>query len=311
MKLGQLEAEVKSRKGFWMNIKLPRKLRQALLSIKDIFRLIIYSVFPRLEDIRKRRGWRRHYDRIFGEVQDDFLTFMNWGYAPLDKQQEVLHLEPEDEPWRSSIQLYHHLTSQVDLRGLKVLEVGCGRGGGCNFIRRYSKPSQMIGVDLMKANIEFCSNKYAIDGLSFRQADAEALPFDDGSIDVVVNIESSHCYPDLDRFYREVARVLRIGGFFLYADFGSEWEMAKLKHILHNHYELSLIRTQDITANVVEALRNCSAQKKKMLLKEFQDDKQIQFFSDLARLEGSWGFNRFRDRMEVYFSFLLQRVNLG
>jgi SAM-dependent methyltransferase len=34
----------------------------------------------------------------------------------------------------------------------------------------------------------------------------------------VINIEASHCYPQFPRFLAEVARVLRPGGHFLYAD---------------------------------------------------------------------------------------------
>ena len=48
---------------------------------------------------------------------------------------------------------------------------------------------------------------------------AESLPFADESFDAVINVEASHGYPDFPRFLAEVARVLRPGGHFLYADF--------------------------------------------------------------------------------------------
>ena len=49
--------------------------------------------------------------------------------------------------------------------------------------------------------------------------------------DVVINLEASHCYPNFTRFLAEVARVLKPGGHFLYADFRFndglvEWEQA-------------------------------------------------------------------------------------
>ena len=56
-------------------------------------------------------------------------------------------------------------------------------------------------------------------GLSYVQADAENLPFDDASFDVVINVESSHCYPHIDRFLSEVRRVLAPGGCFGIVDF--------------------------------------------------------------------------------------------
>ena len=52
----------------------------------------------------------------------------------------------------------------------------------------------------------------------FEVSDAEHLPVEDRSFDVVTNVESSHTYPNLRAFYVEVARVLRNGGLFLYTD---------------------------------------------------------------------------------------------
>jgi fatty-acid O-methyltransferase len=56
-------------------------------------------------------------------------------------------------------------------------------------------------------------------GLDFVQGDAQNLHFPDQSFDAVINVEGSHIYPNFERFLGEVARVLRPGGHFLYADF--------------------------------------------------------------------------------------------
>ena len=56
-------------------------------------------------------------------------------------------------------------------------------------------------------------------GLTFVQGDAQKLPFSAQSLDAVINVEASHCYPNFPGFLAEVARVLRPGGHFLYADF--------------------------------------------------------------------------------------------
>src|SRR5437016_10678551 len=72
----------------------------------------------------------------------------------------------------------------------------------------------MVGIDLSDKAVDFCNQNYAIDALSFRQGDAENLPLSDASVDVVVNLESSHCYGSMDRFLSEVYRVLRPGGIF-------------------------------------------------------------------------------------------------
>jgi cyclopropane fatty-acyl-phospholipid synthase-like methyltransferase len=73
---------------------------------------------------------------------------MNFGYRHSDPAIELLPLLPEDEPDRSAIQLYHHVLGGVDLNGRDVLEMGCGRGGGCWYISRYCAPRSVTGLDL-------------------------------------------------------------------------------------------------------------------------------------------------------------------
>jgi ubiquinone/menaquinone biosynthesis C-methylase UbiE len=94
---------------------------------------------------------------------------------------------------------------------------------------RTLRPAAYTGLDLNPAGIAFCRKKHNLPGLDFVQGDAENLPFDDQSFDVVLNVEASHCYPRFPRFLAEVVRVLRRGGYFLYADMRpckqvAEWE---------------------------------------------------------------------------------------
>jgi fatty-acid O-methyltransferase len=79
-------------------------------------------------------------------------------------------------------------------------------------------PASYTGLDLNPAGIDFCRKRHNLPNLDFVQGDAEDLPFADQSFDAVINVESSHCYPQFPRFLAEVARVLRPGGYFLYAD---------------------------------------------------------------------------------------------
>ena len=44
------------------------------------------------------------------------------------------------------------------------------------------------------------------DNLSFVEGNAENLPFDDESFDLVYNVESSHCYGDMGAFIEQVHR---------------------------------------------------------------------------------------------------------
>ena len=87
------------------------------------------------------------------------------------------------------------------------------------------------GPDFNPAGIDFCQKRHALPGLKFVQGDAQNLPFPDESFDAVINVEASHIYPNFERFLGEVARLLRPGGHFLYADFRNRegipaWEAA-------------------------------------------------------------------------------------
>ncbi len=177
--------------------------------------------------------------------------FMNFGYA-FDAEADNPPLSQEDEAERYCAQLYHAVASQADLTGKQVLEVGSGRGGGASHIHRYLKPAGTIGLDITRNAVAFCERVYAdVPGLSFQQGDAMALPFADEHFDAVVNVESSHCYPDKGGFFTEVMRVLKPGGRFLYAD------MARSQQLPDEELEaagFTDIRSRWITANVVRAL---------------------------------------------------------
>jgi len=146
----------------------------------------------------------------------DDVVFFNFGYE--EDPPMGLPLSPSDEPNRYCIQLYHVTAAQVDLSGKKLLEVSCGAGGGASYMMRKLGPASCTGLDLNPASIDKCRQRHQLPGLDFVQGDAQKLTFPDQSFDAVINVEASHQYPDFLRFLAEVARVLRPGGHFLYAD---------------------------------------------------------------------------------------------
>ena len=144
------------------------------------------------------------------------VVFFNFGYE--ENPPMGLPLAPTDEPDRYCIQLYHVTAAQIDLAGKSVLEVSCGAGGGASYIMRHLGPASCTGLDLNPASIAICRKRHRLPGLDFLQGDAQNLTFPDESFDAVINVEASHQYPDFPRFLDEVARVLRPGGHFMYAD---------------------------------------------------------------------------------------------
>ncbi|OBK43713.1 phthiotriol/phenolphthiotriol dimycocerosates methyltransferase [Mycobacterium sp. 1081908.1] len=189
-----------------------------------------------------------HYPWLTRRIESDDVVFLSAGYE--EDPPMGLPLDVADEPNRACIQLYHRTAAQVDISGKRVLEVGCGHGGGASYIARHLCPACYTGMDLNPDGVAFCRRTHDVPGVEFVQGDAQDLPFADESFDAVINVESSHSYPDFPGFLREVARVLAPGGHFLYADFRNRNRAAEWEAQLADS-PLTMLTRQDINAEVV------------------------------------------------------------
>ena len=248
--------------------------------------------------------WRQWYQYLAGYRIADW-HFMNYGYASLDASEAPVVLNPDDEPNRYAIQLYRRVAGAVELKGRDVLEVGCGLGGGSSFITRYHHPRQTTGVDFSAKAIRFCREHHRIDGLSFVHGDAEALPFGDGSFDAIINVESSHCYRSMPAFLLEVRRILRPGGHLLFADLRSAEDGERLHGELADS-RMAIVERQDITTNVVEALRQDS-ERRLALIERSVNKRLVNTFQEFAAIVGSDVFDAFRNRTVTYLRYALQK----
>jgi SAM-dependent methyltransferase len=105
------------------------------------------------------------------------------------------------------------LCEAVDLRaGERVLDVACGNGNAALAAAR--RFCQVTGVDYVPALLERARQRAAAEGLdaTFEEADAEALPFLDGSFDAVLSTCGAMFAPDQERTASELLRVCRPGG---------------------------------------------------------------------------------------------------
>ena len=146
---------------------------------------------------------------------NDPMTFLNLGYLDDPGSVDDAGIDMSD---RMSERLYDRIVGDADLAEREVVEVGCGAGAGSAHMARTHRPASLVGVDINKDMIDYCREHYDLANLQFLQGDALDLPITSDSVDVVINVESSHCYPSRARFFEEVARVLRPGGSFLFAD---------------------------------------------------------------------------------------------
>ena len=105
------------------------------------------------------------------------------------------------------------LCEAVDLRaGERVLDVAAGNGNATLAAAR--RFADVTSTDYVPALLDRGRERAAAERLAvdFRQADAEALPFDDGSFDVALSTFGVMFAPDQEKAAAELARVVRKGG---------------------------------------------------------------------------------------------------
>jgi SAM-dependent methyltransferase len=253
---------------------------------------------------RRRIAEKIRYESLASSAQDaDHWTFMNYGY--LDLEEEPPALDPQDEPNRLCIQLYERVVRPAALANNDVVEVGCGRGGGASFLARRFLPRSTLGLDFVPGVVEFCRRRHRVERLDFRVGDAEHIPLDPGSCDVVVNVESSHCYASMERFLASVATVLRPGGQLAWADIRPSAEVDLLRSQVRGS-GLVVVEQQDISRQVLAALTASGPARLEVLRQEVPVEQQGRFF-ELGAFPGSLTYGWLETGEYVYIRLLLQR----
>jgi len=149
---------------------------------------------------------------------------------------------------RRNIEKVRSRLEQLPIENLhNALELGCGIGSVSAFLAENYQTS-VIGIDFDPAQIEIAKNTYPEkEGLQYQIEDASNLSFEDGYFDLVVSQNVFHHIPNWKEAVREVSRVIKPGGYFLWLDLTFPKTMVKnFQPFLKNYglYSFEAIMTQ-------------------------------------------------------------------
>ena len=101
------------------------------------------------------------------------------------------------------------------LRPRRILETAAGTGVATEALHCALPEAEILATDLNAPMLEQAARRVSDPHVRFQPADAQSLPFDDGSFDLVVCQFGVMFYPDKVRGNAEARRVLRDGGHYL------------------------------------------------------------------------------------------------
>jgi ubiquinone/menaquinone biosynthesis C-methylase UbiE len=120
----------------------------------------------------------------------------------------------------------------------RLLETAAGTGIATRALARaLPQTTDIVATDLNQAMVDFATAQTKAGNVDWRQADALALPYDDGAFDVAACQFGVMFFPDKRAGFREALRVLKPGGRFVF----NVWDRIE-------HNEVSHIVTEAIAA---------------------------------------------------------------
>jgi SAM-dependent methyltransferase len=241
---------------------------------------------------------KRFYDTVARRNPE--VPFLNYGFMETDAPAEPASLDLG----RVCRRLYEEVLMPFP-ESSRVLEVGCGRGGGAAFLLEGRPGLAYVGLDLSGEHARVCRRRFTSNrAAQFAVADATQLPVADGRFDAAFSVEAAHHFADIHRFYREVARALRPGGWLMLTGL---WRPSQSSNAPFEAAGFRVVERHDITANVVASLDRTSPLRLQMIEALDLPDRFKPLLLSWAGVRGYAAYDSLASRSQLYLRFRLQR----
>jgi ubiquinone/menaquinone biosynthesis C-methylase UbiE len=103
-----------------------------------------------------------------------------------------------------------------DLRGLKVVDLGCGFGWFCRWAREQGA-AQVLGIDVSEKMLARADSATSDGGITYARADMEMLDLPEASMDLAYSSLAMHYIEDLGKLLATVHEALVPGGQLIFS----------------------------------------------------------------------------------------------
>jgi len=154
------------------------------------------------------------------------------------------------------------MQEQLDLKGKRILELGCGSAWMTRLLAQQLQPAELVATEVDRIQHQ---KNLAIDDLPqvrFRYGGAEAIAEPDGAFDAVFMFKSLHHVPQqqMDRALGEIHRVLKPGGLAYFSEPVYWGDFNALLSLFHDEEEVRRLAFDALERAVRSGRFECRAQ---------------------------------------------------
>jgi ubiquinone/menaquinone biosynthesis C-methylase UbiE len=125
------------------------------------------------------------------------------------------------DPWPQVAPDFFQVFEHFDFAGKKVVDIGAGRAWSSRFLASMGRAAEVVAVDVLTnrfLGLDTADIYFREDSIFFERirGDVHRMPLRDGWADAVFSCATLHHSSDLEALFREVWRVLRPGGHFVF-----------------------------------------------------------------------------------------------
>ncbi len=263
---------------------------------------MIWRYFVDSSNTKFLNNWIRYNPLVIGSV-----SFLNLGLYPVSDRVSKWGKLPCEE---HSVEIYECISStyctfaKVD-NPRTILEIGCGIGGGLQYLSYRFPDAYLTGLDLSLVGLKR-ANK--VTNASLLAGDAHNLPLSNDRFDLVTAVETAHMF-DLTIYMREVSRILAPRGLYIMIDIGlGTAEFQQQRYSKQAEYaDMECILFIDLTDAMLQAVEHDKVRREKLLR---WIPPPFRFYArNTAVLPGTQYNQEYQNGRRCYFMCVLRKSN--